>query len=237
MIAHWRAQPQLQLADVKFAADPKANQLVKEDLVAFLLAASIDRGGQAFHLWNIPYRLKESWGHLDTQRIAAMDPVVLAADPAILQAPSQTSRAQLAKTIVSVARTIEQYGGDPSRLLEGTTDAVIARLQHIFGVGPGIARMIVIQRLLFFGHRPIPGGDLLPKLDVLVQRVFTRTGMVAECTDAQVAQALRGCSPNEIAIIDQVGWGIGHDYCSATEPRCGQCPLRSSCDQRGLPQA
>jgi hypothetical protein len=40
-----------------FASDPEADGLVKENLFAFLLAASIDRGGNAFALWNIPYRL------------------------------------------------------------------------------------------------------------------------------------------------------------------------------------
>src|ERR1051326_1291854 len=90
MLDHWEAQPNVRLENVKFASDPDANALVKDDLVAFLMAASIDRGGQSFALWNIPWVLQREWGHLDTARICDMSVEELETCPAIAKAPSMT---------------------------------------------------------------------------------------------------------------------------------------------------
>jgi hypothetical protein len=237
MIAHWRSQPaeQLLLENVKFASDPEANRLVKEDLTAFLLAASIDRGGKAFYIWNTPYLLKKKWGHLDTRIIRAMDPAVLAADPVVVAVPSQITRLQIAKTLISVASVIEKdFGGDPNGFFTGTTDEIYEKLQRIFGVKTGIARMMLIQRLLFFGLVPEPGGSTMPKIDVHVERVFKRTGVVTQATDAQVATALKGCTAEEVGIVDQVAWIIGATVCTPKHPKHAACPLEAVCPKIGV---
>jgi endonuclease III len=236
MIAHWKSKLTIPFDERVFASDPAANRLVKENLTAFLLAASIDRGGQAFELWNLPYKLRESWGHLDTKIIRTMDPAELKEQDAIARAPSQIARAHLARTIVSVASLIEnEYGGEPERFFDGSVDEIIDRLDAIFGVAEGIARMIVIQRLLYFGLKPQPGRiGLLPKLDVQVKRVFVRSGLVREATDRLVRSALSSCTDQEIAIIDQVAWLVGRDFCSPTLPDCQSCPLARDCGKVGL---
>ena len=95
MIAHWNAHLRMPLEDRVFASLPSANVLVKENLVAFLIAAAIDRGGQAFELWNLPYKLQQSWRHLDTKIIQRMDPAELKEEDAIARAPSQIARSVL----------------------------------------------------------------------------------------------------------------------------------------------
>lgn len=225
MIATWNAAP----PNARFADDPAADQLVKENLSAFLMAASIDRGGLARKLWEVPFRLLQKWEQLDTGQIQAMDPLSLASDPIIARAPSMTRRLDLAKSIISVAQTVEAYGGNPERIFEGNIDTILNRLQQIFGVGPGIARMILIQRMLFFGLNP-PGNDLLPKLDVLVVRVLTRTGVVTTGTDKEVRAAIQEFSSREIAFIDQVAWDIGQTRCFPKQPDCPACPLCDVCD-------
>jgi len=230
----WGSHPQA-TSGPSFASDPEGDKLVKENLFAFLLAASIDRGGNAFALWNIPCRLKQEWGHLDRERIQAMAPEVLASDPVIAHAPSQISRHQLAKTVISLAQVVQtQYGGNPARMLEGSISDIMDSLQRVFGVGPNIARMIIIQRILYFGLEPERRGRLLPKLDVHVQRVLERTGLVSAATDESVGQLLADRSMHDIAVIDQACWDIGRKYCRPTNPKCEQCPLAQHCRKAGV---
>ncbi len=103
MLDHWESHLTIPLEQRVFASDPRANRLVKENLSAFLMAAAIDRGGQAFELWNLPYKLQESWGHLDTTLIKDMDPARLKDEESIARAPSQIARLHLARTIAGFA--------------------------------------------------------------------------------------------------------------------------------------
>jgi endonuclease III len=218
-----------------FASDREAEKLVRENLFAFLLAASIDRGGNAFALWNIPCRLKQEWGHLDPERIQVMAPEVLAADPVIAHAPSQVSRYQLAKTIISLAQVVQtQYGGSPERMLEGSVSDIMDSLQRVFGIGPNIARMIIILRILYFELEPERRGRLLPKLDVHVQRVLERAGLVSAATDESVGQLLADRSMRDIAVIDQACWDIGRRHCRPNDPKCEQCPVARCCPKIGI---
>lgn len=224
-----------QLENIKFADDPEANHLIKENLTAFLIAASLDRGGKSFQIFNIPFKLQQQWGHLDTKLIREMDAEQLAIDPILVNVASSVSRKHLARTVVSVAQVIENdFGGDPLRMFQGNVDDVMTNLRRIFGVGPGIARMIVIQRLLYFGFQPLEGGTLLPKLDTHIKCVFKRTGLMAEPTEAQLKYAVRGYSNREVAIIDQEAWRLGATYCHATSPNCAECPILASCPKVGV---
>ena len=91
--------------------------------------------------------------------------------------------------------------------------------------------MMVILRMTYFGLEPSAGGELLPKLDTHVQRVLKRTGLVTEPTDNQVRQALRGCTPRDVANVDQAAWLIGRKYCNPDAPDCTPCPLARQCPQ------
>lgn len=230
MLEHWRSRPQDHLDNVGYASDPKADKLVRENLVAFLMASSIDRTGNSTLIWNIPYYLQQQWGHLDSAKIGKMDEEELAASPIIARAPGLASRRHLAKTIISLAQVIEdEHGGQPERLLDGSISDIMENLQHVFGVGPNIARMIVILRILYFGLKPAPGGRLLPKIDVHVQRVLTRAGVVPVCTEQALRPVLKDYSIEEIAIIDQVCWGLGQSCCMAKNPKCRECPIGFVC--------
>jgi hypothetical protein len=230
----WGSRPQA-TSGPSFASDPEADRLVKENLFAFLLAASMDRGGKAFALWNIPYRLQQQWGHLDPVLIQGMAPDELATNPVIAHAPSQISRHQLAKTVVSLSQVVQrQYEGSPERMLQGSISDIMDSLQCVFGVGPNIARMIIIQRILYFGLEPERRGRLLPKLDVHVQRVLERTGLVLAATEENVSEALVNLSMRDMAVIDQACWDIGRRHCRPNDPKCEQCPIAYCCPKVGV---
>jgi endonuclease III len=235
MIDWWEATHQAAAEQVRFASDPEADQLIKENLVAFLIAAALDRRGQAREIWNIPLALMRRWGHLNPGIIQHMNPVDVASIPEIEHAPTQIARQVMGRTVVSVAIVVQEVGGgQASNLFDGNFKEILARLDRIFGVGEGIARMMVILRMLYFGLSPQPEGELLPKLDTHVQRVLLRSGTVTLCTDKQVREALAGCTARQVAIVDQAAWQIGQQWCRNSEPLCLECPLGLLCPKQGF---
>jgi endonuclease III len=181
-------------------------------------------------LWKLPYLLMQRLGHLDPHRIARMSPGTVAAMDEVQSLPSAVSRDQIAATIVDAATLVsKECDGNAERLFVGTFDEILRRLQRIDGVGVGLARMMVILRMIYFGLEPESGGELLPKLDVHVKRVFVRTRLVKQCNDEEVGEALAGCDPREIGIVDQQVWRLGQDRCHAGEPICRACPLDDIC--------
>ena len=235
MIGWWENTKPTTLEQVHFASDPEADNLIKGNVTAFAIAAALDRRGRAMDIWNVPLGLQRRWGHLDTARIRQMNPEEVANFPEIQEVPAQVSKFHLGKTIVDLAEVVQRdCHGDANALFGGTFKEILGRLDGIFGIGPGIARMMVILRMLYFGLQPEPGGELLPKLDTHVQRVFYRTGTVTRCTDAEVRHALRGCDYRQIAMLDQAAWCLGQDFCWSRQPRCHECPIQGACPKRGI---
>jgi endonuclease III len=215
---------------VIYTKNMAANQLVLNDAAAFLFAACLDRTGYAYSIWETPYKLKQSWGHLDVKIIKSMDPSILSADPIVKSISGQVSRLQLAKTIISTAKFIdEDCHGDPNAAWSGETTKILERLQRIFGVGPGIARMIVILRILHFGLKPRNDGVLLPKIDTHITRLLQRTGLSSSTDDQSLRSVFQGYDDRRIAMIDNVMWGLGQSKCLPTNPKCLDCPINDVC--------
>lgn len=235
MLGHWQSERASHLDSAGFATNPDADTLVRNNLFAFLMACSLDRTGNSDLIWNIPLQLKQDWGHLDPAMIQTMNRQELAQNPIIKRAPGQVSRVQLATTIISLASIVENdYGGAPERMLEGSISDIMESLQQIHGVGPNIARMTIILRILYFGLKPERGGRLLPKIDVHVERLFTRTGLVEVCSEQALGSVLKDYAVEDIAAIDQVCWELGQSYCRPTNPRCGECPINGACGHVGV---
>ena len=235
MLDYWESTHETDLEKVKFAGNPEADDLVKNNLFAFLMACSVDRTGNSELLFNIPYRLRQEWGHLDSREVRNMDAEELAKSSVIARAPSQVGPLSLAKTIISLANVVEnEFSGHPEGMLEGSLSDILDNLELVYGVGPNIARMTVILRMQYFGLVPLRAGRLIPKIDVHVQRVFTRTGLVDECTEHAVRNVLKGYDTKDVASIDQVCWGVGRSHCSETDPECDSCPLTSVCAKVGV---
>ncbi|MDI6828615.1 MAG: hypothetical protein QME62_09045 [Armatimonadota bacterium] len=237
MLDYWRGKYQPGVANVGFAEDPQADKLVREDLFAFLLACSIDRMGKSTLIWNIPYKLKLDWGHLDPSKISRMSPEELASNQIIAHAPGLVSREQIAKTIISLAQVVtDDYDGHPERMLDGSISDIMDKLQQVSGIGPNIARMIIIIRILYFGLKPARTGRLLPKIDVHVTRVMIRTGTVPDGSERSLLQVLRHYPIEDIAAIDQVCWEVGQTYCKPHKPDCRACFLNECCAKVGVSQ-
>ena len=220
---------------VDFAKDKDANDLVYDDLFAFCLAACLDRQAQSDRVWLVPHFLKKRWGHLDPARIASMDPDDVAEALKESRCGWRLRMADVANTVISLARLVqEECGGDPTRLFVGSVREILDRLTSIPGVGEGIANMLLIQRIRFFGLRPSGLDDLDVKADTHIVRVFYRLGMSDAETESAAINAARQLEPEDRIAADQACWHISRNFCHLNKPNCPQCPVNAYCEKVGV---
>lgn len=219
--------------ELVFNNDPLVGDLVKNDPFAFLMGASVDRGMAAETAWRLPGKLRESLGHLDPSKIAAMtSDDMLAALNNINGKPRYLTAAS--KTLVEVAdHVVNRYGGDASSLWRDQSAATIQRrMEDIYGVGPGIASMVVIllDTLNEVSLLPEDYAGMDPKPDVHVQRVFQRLGFCGrDPTEKDVIVAARRVYPTYPGKLDGPAWYIGRKWCRPEKPNCPECPMHDPC--------
>jgi len=216
-----------------FTNDSMIGNLVENDPFGFLLAASLDRGMAAEQAWRLPAKIRSVLGHLDPARIANMTEAELLD---VLQQINGRPRYLTAacKTIIDAAQcVVTQYGGDARNLWYGQRVQMIKRrMEAIYGVGPGIASMVV-NLLASLGAIQIEAADYAAmdvKPDVHVQRVFQRMGFCdRKASERAVVEAARRLHPEYPGKLDAPAWHIGRNWCHATGPECTECPMDVIC--------
>ena len=216
-----------------FTNDSMVGNLVENDPFGFLLAASLDRGVPAEQAWRLPAKIRSVLGHLDPARIAQMTSAeVLAVLQQINGKPRYLTAA--CTTIIDVAqRVMAQYGGQARNLWHGQRAQIIKRrMEAIYGVGPGIASMVV-NLLASLGEIQFDAVDYAGmdvKADVHVQRVFQRMGFCDRNTSERAAvEAARRLYPDYPGKLDAPAWHIGRKWCHAALPACTGCPIDDIC--------
>ena len=136
-----------------------------------------------------------------------------------------------------VAMVSGQFSGDAAKLWrDRTARAVQDDLMEIYGVGQGIAAMIVIL-LHRLGWVEFPDLHTIPvKPDVHVQRVMYRTGLADEMSEKAATCAAWKLNPQFPGELDSPLWVIGREWCIA-DPiavHCGRCPIEDLCPRVGL---
>ena len=195
-------------------SDRESQEFILGNAFAFCVAACIDRRAKSELVWRVPLRLQKSWGHLDPARIKVMGEQAIVAGLRDSGCGWQLKLEDVARTIIEVATVVtDRCGGDADRLFDGTASEILRRLDSIFGVGKGIANLIVIMRVRYFGLLP-PGLEVVTvKPDVHVRRVFYRTGLSdseKECATLAAAAAL---TVDDRLAVDQAAWYMGKTYC------------------------
>jgi len=215
-----------------FTRDENADEFLRQNPFAFLMAASIDRGALAEAVWQIPFLLKEKLGHLDPQLLSQMSEDELEGTLRQLDRQPRFPR-QSARTIASLAKLVtDQFNGDAASVWKGREPLdVVQTLQEIWGVGPGIAHMVVRILIDEFGYHPSPGS--LQKIDVKpdthVARVFYRTGLATVRSGKACVEAARQLHPEFPGRLDWPTWEIGRTWCHEHDPDCVTCPLCRVC--------
>lgn len=121
-----------------------------------------------------------------------------------------------------LARLREERGGYDLAFLEAmTTDAGLAWLTAIPGVGPKTARCVLLFSL---------GKPVIP-VDTHVHRVSRRLGLIGPKTSAEDAHAILEAAvrPEDAYRLHMTLILHGRSICKAPRPRCGSCPLNDVC--------
>ncbi len=215
--------------------EPDAYQLVIDDPYAFAIAVCLDRGMKADLIWTIPYYIKNDLGHLDPRKIYHMS--VSDLETLFQRLPKKPRFVNAApRTLQELTiLVVEEFDADAAQIWEGKTAGQVKRtFQSIFGVGEGIANMAV---LLIEAAYPIRFNDLERtrmdiKPDVHTMRVLYRLGVSEVESERDAIEAARSINPSYPGEIDGALWEIGRQWCHASNPNCGPCPMNSVCIKR-----
>lgn len=209
-----------------------AAKLIKDCPFAFALAGVLDRGTKAEIIWTIPYYLKKQLGTLDPQFFAnaSLEDLRkimnrLPAKPRYLNDAPTTVRA-LSRMIV------DEFDGQAENLWKNRTSrAVKATFERIYGVGPGIASMILLLLERWFGvhFNDIDHRNMDVKPDTHIVRVFHRLGFISEPDSDSAVKAARRLNPEYPGALDSPTWMIGRKWCTAFAPHCKDCPMNKVC--------
>ena len=130
-------------------------------------------------------------------------------------------------------RMMKHYHGDPRKIWQRqkSVKEVRKRLKKFSGIGPELSRMAVL--ILVRDYRKIGGETsfryLDPKIDVHVQRVFKRTGLIENGDNKTAIDVARRLNPEFPAILDYPAWKIGQEFCHEKNPKCANCNLGNVC--------
>jgi len=215
-----------------FTGNKDADEFLRRNPFAFLMAASIDRGALAEAVWEIPFLLNKKLGYLDPQLLSQMSVEQL---EEVLRSLGRSPRfpRQSAQTITSLSRLVfNQFHGNAANIWEDKEPSnVVQTLEQIWGVGHGIAHMIVRILVDEFGYSPGPEGlrqiDLKP--DTHIIRVFCRTGLTRNRSGKACVEAARQLYPEFPGLLDWPAWEIGRTWCHEHNPECVKCPLYNIC--------
>jgi uncharacterized HhH-GPD family protein len=143
-----------------FTDNDEANRLLGEDPLALLIGYALDQQVTVQHAFSGPWELRRRIGHLDPERIAAMDigelEAVFKQRMALHRYPSA-----MAQRVQSLCRVItERYGGDASRIWTDARDGADLRARLL--ALPSIGEMKVAGLLAILYRRY---GVRLPGLE------------------------------------------------------------------------
>ncbi len=213
-----------------FSDQPEADEFLRSDPFAFLVAVVFDQGIVAERAWSAPWLLKQRLGHLDPARMVA-DPDAVRA--AIAQRPSLHRYVEnVPRWVVAAAdRVLHDYWGDAESIWndEPTATELRRRLEEFDGIGQKKAAMAVeiLERDRGVVVRDLAGSDVA--FDVHVRRVFLRTGLADADDLRHVVEQARLAHPDRPGELDLPAWDIGRTWCRPQDPLCDECPLGSVC--------
>jgi uncharacterized HhH-GPD family protein len=141
-----------------FTDNDDANRLLGEDPLALLIGYALDQQVTVQHAFTGPWELRRRIGHLDPERIAAMDigelEAVFKQRMALHRYPSA-----MAQRVQSLCRVIvERYGGDASRIWTDARDGADLRARLLALPSIGEMKVAGLLAILYrrFGVR-LPG--------------------------------------------------------------------------------
>lgn len=209
-----------------------AASVIEENPFAFALAAVLDRGTKSEIIWTIPYYLQKKIGNLVPQFF--VDRPVEELEVIFRRLPFRPRYITDApRTVKELSQIVtREYDGDVTRIWKGKTSSYVkATFQRIYGVGPGIASMIVLllEKCFKIHFTDIDHRTMDVKPDVHVVRVFQRLSFISAPSAAEALKAARKLNTEYPGELDGPVWIIGKKWCTPFVPQCSACPLDAVC--------
>lgn len=212
-----------------------ADFYIKEkNYFAFLLGVLYDQQKPAEVIWQIPYRMHETLGHLDPELISKMSYIAIQSLFEKIRLKPRYPRPMAKQTIEAAQTVLDDYNGKVENIWADNPNCsqVQKRFEDFKGVGQKKAAMAVetLVKKYNIPLRDRSGLDIAA--DDLVTRVFKRCGFVDNENKSLVVSKARELNPDYPGILDRPCWVIGRNYCSQTRPKCVQCPIAQICPKQ-----
>jgi uncharacterized HhH-GPD family protein len=214
----------------RLAPTQHAEQLVRQNPFAFLIAVLLDQGVPAERAFQAPVVLEERLGTLHPVDLLANRKAVCKAMK-VRPMPFRFPATGAIWIIEAAKRVVAQYGGDARSIWSDSPSAIELqrRLQEFDGIGQKKAAMTVEILVRDFECEilDLSGSDVA--VDVHTRRVFTRLGLVDRDDTRTIVDAARRAHPKRPGELDVPAWIIGRQWCRPRNPACGSCPLSWVC--------
>lgn len=218
-------------SDVTFTGDREVDDFVKNNALAFLFGVIFDQGMRAEIAWRAPYELKCRLQHFDVSKIAQITDSEITS---IFCGEKKLHRfwKTTGKRVVDAAkRVVRDYDCDAAKMWNDVPRAeeLERRFREFDGIGQKKASMAVniLARDLGVPVQSWSGIDV--SYDIMIRRVFLRTGLAPRDTEEAIIGAGRKLNPDYPGALDHPAWHIGRNYCLSSTPRCSLCPLQDVC--------
>jgi len=210
----------------------EAAVLIEKNPFAFAFAAVLDRGTKAEIIWTVPYYIQKYTGDLNphffaNKSIEELENIF----QSLLEKPRYINDAP--RTVKELSEMVlNEYNGDVTRIWKGKSASYVKRtFQRIYGVGPGIASMIVLllEKCFKVHFKDVDHKSMDVKPDVHIVRVFYRLGLIKNPNPTEAVEAARRFNPEYPGALDAPTWVVGRKWCISVLPRCEECPLENVC--------
>lgn len=206
--------------------------IIEENPFAFALAAVLDRGTKSEIIWTIPFYLEERIGPLGPQFF--VDKSLEELELLFRSLPSKPRYITDApRTVKELSKIVlKEFGGDTTKIWQNHSAAYVQSVfRRVYGVGPGIASMIVLllEKCFKIHFTDLDHRSMDVKPDVHVIRVFQRIGFINVPDANEALKAARKLNPDYPGALDGPAWIIGKQWCSPFVPQCNACVVNSAC--------
>ena len=220
---------------VNFTGDNDADKLLndlKNFPHAFVLACVMDRQVKAELAWLIPYKFQEKlrdFSFLTLANLSQDEIRKLMTEPQALHRFPE----EMSNNFYQAVRIIKsQYNQDASMIWRDKPSSaeVVYRFLQFRGVGPKIATMAanILSRDFKIEFSDYYSIDI--SIDVHVQRVFVRLGLVNDgATVEEIIYRARSLYPEFPGLMDLPTWEIGRNWCKPKQPNCKDCYMKDLC--------
>ena len=249
----FRPPPNLESKSVKagqldWGLSRETASFILNDPNAFLIGSIFNYLIPYRKAWEAPVKLKRRLGHLDVEKMAAMD--VNALCEVIRGVPHEMSLHRfpllLARKVIAASdHLVKNYGASAANIWpDGSSAAnVLLRVQRFDGISQKIGNMMTRLLGTWFGVHLTNWERIDIAVDRHVKRVFRRSGLISAGTmpsNQAVIERARVLCPDFPGMLDDPAFLIGVRWCTENGPLCdveikgSKCPLALVCPKCDL---